>query len=399
MALPAAVRRTAWRRGAAMLGAVTGRRTAALATAAAPPSTATSPASADADTDSGARTELHEWARRPRRGGAPPPLRPTPPPSATVVPYLAADKAVVPGQRVYFEAYGCQMNTSDTEIVWALMKQAGYERTDTADDADVVFLVTCAVRDNAEKKIWARLSALAATKVPYSRGRKRRASADTHRVTVVLTAVTAGALSYRLEPARALSAAEGPGCGSASLAAWQSASRRSCSKPTSSWTWSAGPTLYGKLPPSLAPHPLTWEPPLPLHATDTVAPTLIAPSSAHAPRHHACQYRDLPRLLAQVEDSGQPGVNVMLSLEETYADVTPVRLNVDSTRCARRARGARLAALGSARWLISSLFVNWPKRAGPTAACEGGCCQCVCVGDAWVRQHVLLLHRALHARP
>jgi hypothetical protein len=44
------------------------------------------------------------------------------------------------------------------------------------------------------------------------------------------------------------------------------------------------------------------------------------------------QYRDLPRLLAQVHDGGQPGVNTILSLEETYADVAPVRLNADSVR-------------------------------------------------------------------
>ena len=89
----------------------------------------------------------------------------TPPPTATEVPYLGSSGSSGVGQRVHFEAYGCQMNTNDTEIVAALMEQAGYTRTESPDDADVVFLVTCAVRDNAEKRIWARLDTLAAAKV------------------------------------------------------------------------------------------------------------------------------------------------------------------------------------------------------------------------------------------
>jgi len=61
------------------------------------------------------------------------------------------------GRRVYVETYGCQMNVSDSEIVLGVLNQSGYERADTVEDADVVLLNTCAIRDNAEKKIHERL--------------------------------------------------------------------------------------------------------------------------------------------------------------------------------------------------------------------------------------------------
>ena len=58
---------------------------------------------------------------------------------------------------VFFETYGCQMNVSDTEVVWAIMKKAGYTRAEALDKANVIFLVTCAIRDNAEQRVWGRL--------------------------------------------------------------------------------------------------------------------------------------------------------------------------------------------------------------------------------------------------
>ena len=56
------------------------------------------------------------------------------------------------------------MNVADSEVVASVMQMAGYEPTDTLDDADAVFLNTCSVRDNAEQKIFHRLDALAAVK-------------------------------------------------------------------------------------------------------------------------------------------------------------------------------------------------------------------------------------------
>ena len=65
-------------------------------------------------------------------------------------------------KKLYIETYGCQMNVADSEVVASVMQMAGYEPTETLDDADAVFLNTCSVRDNAEQKIFHRLDALAA---------------------------------------------------------------------------------------------------------------------------------------------------------------------------------------------------------------------------------------------
>jgi tRNA-2-methylthio-N6-dimethylallyladenosine synthase len=64
------------------------------------------------------------------------------------------------GKKLYVETYGCQMNVGDSEIVKGVMHQSGYAMTDTPDDADVILLNTCAIRDNAEKKIYDRLNHL-----------------------------------------------------------------------------------------------------------------------------------------------------------------------------------------------------------------------------------------------
>ncbi|MCI5757276.1 MAG: tRNA (N6-isopentenyl adenosine(37)-C2)-methylthiotransferase MiaB [Bacteroidales bacterium] len=69
-----------------------------------------------------------------------------------------------PERRLYIETYGCQMNVADSEVVASVMRMAGYEPTDNADEADALFLNTCSVRDNAEQKIIHRLEALAAQK-------------------------------------------------------------------------------------------------------------------------------------------------------------------------------------------------------------------------------------------
>ena len=63
-------------------------------------------------------------------------------------------------KKLYIETYGCQMNVADSEVVASVMRMAGYETTETLDDADAVFLNTCSVRDNAEQKIYHRLDTL-----------------------------------------------------------------------------------------------------------------------------------------------------------------------------------------------------------------------------------------------
>ena len=67
-------------------------------------------------------------------------------------------------KKLYIETYGCQMNVADSEVVASIMQMAGYEATETLDDADAVFLNTCSVRDNAEQLIYHRLEALGAIK-------------------------------------------------------------------------------------------------------------------------------------------------------------------------------------------------------------------------------------------
>ena len=64
------------------------------------------------------------------------------------------------------------MNVADSEVVASVMQMAGYEPTESLDEADAVFLNTCSVRDNAEQKIYRRLDALNAE-------RKRRSSLPT----------------------------------------------------------------------------------------------------------------------------------------------------------------------------------------------------------------------------
>ena len=63
-------------------------------------------------------------------------------------------------KKLYIETYGCQMNVADSEVVASIMQMAGYEVTESLDEADAVFLNTCSVRDNAEQKIYNRLEAL-----------------------------------------------------------------------------------------------------------------------------------------------------------------------------------------------------------------------------------------------
>jgi tRNA-2-methylthio-N6-dimethylallyladenosine synthase len=63
-------------------------------------------------------------------------------------------------RRVYIETYGCQMNVADTELMFGVLLQDGFERADAPDDADVMLVNTCAVRDNAEQRVVGRVGEL-----------------------------------------------------------------------------------------------------------------------------------------------------------------------------------------------------------------------------------------------
>jgi tRNA-2-methylthio-N6-dimethylallyladenosine synthase len=60
--------------------------------------------------------------------------------------------------------YGCQMNVHDSERLSGLLEDAGYVRASTGEDADVVVLNTCAVRENADNKLYGNLGHLAPRK-------------------------------------------------------------------------------------------------------------------------------------------------------------------------------------------------------------------------------------------
>ncbi|KAI8130017.1 CDK5RAP1-like protein [Lucilia cuprina] len=163
-----------------------------------------------------------------------------------LVPYLPLDSYQGKGRKVHFEIYGCQMNTNDTEVVWSIMKANGYTKAEDIKDADVVMIVTCAVREGAETKIWNRLNHLKAMK------EKRSTKKGPLQITVL------GCMAERLK------------------------------------------------------HKLLEKE----KCVDVVA----GPDS----------YKDLPRLLAISRHYQQSAINVILSLDETYGDVMPVRLNTDS---------------------------------------------------------------------
>ena len=142
------------------------------------------------------------------------------------------------GRKLYIESYGCQMNFADSEIVASILKDQGFETTGDYHEADVVFINTCSIRENAEQRVRNRLSQFGAE--------KRR---NPKLVVGVLGCMAERLKSKFLEEEKLVDMVVGPDA-----------------------------------------------------------------------------YRDLPQLINQVED-GHKAINVILSREETYADISPVRLN------------------------------------------------------------------------
>lgn len=140
--------------------------------------------------------------------------------------------------QVYLETYGCQMNVSDSEIVASILKENGYGLTGRLEDADVILINTCAIRENAEQKVRRRLAEV--------RAHKRHNRPD-------LKIGVLGCMAERL--------------------------RKN------------------------------------LLEQEKLVDLVVGPDA----------YRDLPRLLGETADTGQAVVNVQLSREETYDDITPIR--------------------------------------------------------------------------
>ncbi|CAM8902305.1 unnamed protein product [Rhodiola kirilowii] len=161
---------------------------------------------------------------------------------------------VQPKGRIYHETYGCQMNINDMEIVLSLMKKAGYEEiVDVPEKAEVIFINTCAIRDNAEQKVWQRLNYFWFLKRQWKSNVATGRSESLHPPKVVVL----GCMAERLKDK--------------------------------------------------------------ILDSDKMVDVVCGPDA----------YRDLPRLLEEV-DYGQKGINTLLSLEETYADISPVRISKNS---------------------------------------------------------------------
>jgi tRNA-2-methylthio-N6-dimethylallyladenosine synthase len=141
------------------------------------------------------------------------------------------------GRKLYLESYGCQMNFSDSEIIASILTAEGYTTTRNEEEADVVLLNTCAIRDNAEQRVRKRLTTL-----------KKRKTQQPELVVGVLGCMAERLKTKLLEEEKLVDLVAGPDA-----------------------------------------------------------------------------YRDLPGLIHEV-DGGQKAVNVLLSRDETYADISPVRL-------------------------------------------------------------------------
>jgi tRNA-2-methylthio-N6-dimethylallyladenosine synthase len=141
------------------------------------------------------------------------------------------------GKKLFLESYGCAMNFSDSEIVASILKDQGYTTTTNMNEADVIFVNTCAIRDNAEQRVRQRL---------HDYRKAKRAKPE----------MIIGVLGCMAERLKAKFLEE-----------------------------------------------------------EKLVDIVVGPDA----------YRDLPNLLDSAQD-GRKAVNVILSKEETYADISPVRL-------------------------------------------------------------------------
>tara|TARA_B100000809_G_scaffold50616_1_gene45706 strand:- start:3522 stop:4928 length:1407 start_codon:yes stop_codon:yes gene_type:complete len=72
----------------------------------------------------------------------------------------SARKTATPARSVYVETYGCQMNVADSETVTSILGNAGFHLVGTPEEADIILINTCAVRENAEERVIGRASQL-----------------------------------------------------------------------------------------------------------------------------------------------------------------------------------------------------------------------------------------------
>jgi tRNA-2-methylthio-N6-dimethylallyladenosine synthase len=150
----------------------------------------------------------------------------------------AADDQHIYHKKFYIESYGCQMNFSDSEIIASILQGEGFGATRNVEDADLIFLNTCSIREKAEQTVRKRLT-------EFRKIKRRHPS---------LLIGMLGCMAERLKTA--------------------------------------------------------------LLEEEKLVDIVVGPDA----------YRSLPALITEAGE-GQKGVNVLLSREETYADIAPVRLN------------------------------------------------------------------------
>lgn len=153
---------------------------------------------------------------------------------------LKEDREKQNGRKLYIESYGCQMNFADSEIVASILLDKGFSTTSDYKEADVVFINTCSIRENAEQRVRNRLKEFESAKAK-----------NPGMIVGVLGCMAERLKSKFLEEEKLVDVVVGPDA-----------------------------------------------------------------------------YRDLPNLIEKVDD-GTRAVNVLLSREETYADISPVRLNTN----------------------------------------------------------------------
>lgn len=88
------------------------------------------------------------------------PLTPVPCSTAGDAPHEPLATAAAKPRSFFIQTYGCQMNVSDSELVVSILQDSGYRPAAEREDADVVLLNTCAIRDKAEARIWGQLQRL-----------------------------------------------------------------------------------------------------------------------------------------------------------------------------------------------------------------------------------------------
>ena len=83
---------------------------------------------------------------------------------------LELTNALNSGRKMYIESYGCQMNFSDSEIVASILTDEGFSTTPNIEEADVVLVNTCSIREKAEQTVRNRLKVYNAIKKKQNPG-------------------------------------------------------------------------------------------------------------------------------------------------------------------------------------------------------------------------------------